>query len=250
MFPLRILDGQEVEADLMLLPKDGTFQFTKLDAIGDQHPLLAKMLTNGVDSAKAHERFTSRMEGEKSRLALGALLTIAAAIEQIPLAEADFPSPFSYYWQLEWDLLMPDRFWAWVEPGLADAISRLAALHSFEAEQNPAGFHGGIPGIIGPATRSWKQTRFDVANVQLTFHENDKKTLRILDGAGGERDVECVIVEPDIDYFKDMLAHGLLEVIPNLLTNGKTDPRQAYLLRWMASRQEKLADFNPPCTVA
>lgn len=248
VFPLSILEGQEVEANLMLLPKDGTFHFTKLDAIGDDHPFLPKLLTNGVDAAKAHERFTAQMEDAKSRLALGALLTIASAIEQIPLAEANSPSPFSYYWELEWDLLMPDRFWAWVEPGLAEAIGQLAVLHSFEAEPRPARFHG-RRGRIGPATRSWKQTRFDVANVQLTFHENDKKTIRIPDGAGGERDVDCVLVEPDIDYFKDMLAHGLLEVIPNLLTNGKTDPRQAYMLRWMAARQERLPDFNPPCTV-
>ncbi|MEO7650683.1 MAG: hypothetical protein ABIZ80_09450 [Bryobacteraceae bacterium] len=249
IFPVRILDGQQVEADLMLLPKEGTFHFSSLEKIAENQPLLARMLTNGVDAAKAKERYASQMEGEQSRLALGALLTIASAIEQIPLAEADRPFPLSYYWELEWDLLMPDRFWAWVEPGLAGAISRMAALNSFEAQTKPARFHPGIPGIIGPATRSWKQTRFDVANVQLTFHENDRKTIRIPDAAGTERDVECVMVEPDIDYFKDMLAHGLLEVIPNLLTNGDTDSRQTYMLRWMAARKEKLADFNPPCTV-
>lgn len=97
-----------------------------------------------------------------------------------------------------------------------------------------------------PATRSWKQTRFDVSNVQLTFHETNARTIRKPDGTN----VACVIVEPDIGYYRDILSHGLLEALPNLLTGGETDPRQDYLLRWMATKLEGVQpDFDPPCTV-
>lgn len=59
-----------------------------------------------------------------------------------------------------------------------------------------------------------------------------------------------MVVEPDIDYYKDILSHGLLEALPNLLTGGKTDPRQDYLLLWMATKLEAVQpDFAPPCTV-
>jgi hypothetical protein len=140
---------------------------------------------------------------------------------------------------------MPDRFWAWVDARLADRIKELADLHSVAEEQGAAHFHPGIPGRVDPATRSWKQTRFDVSNVQLTFHETNKKTIQTRNGP-----IDCVIVEPDIDYYKDLLAHGLLEALPNLLTRGKTDPRQDYALRWMATKLEGLQpDFAAPVTI-
>jgi hypothetical protein len=175
---------------------------------------------------------------------LGALLTLGTAVGDIPLD--DLSSPLSYYWEVIWDELMPDRFFAWVDARLPDRIATLAKLHSFAAEDDPARWHPAIPGKMQAATRSWKQTRFDVANVQLTFHEADKK--RIIKPDGGS--VDCVIVEPDIDYYKDLLAHGLFEVLPNLATGGKTDPRVVYSFRWMATKLEGLPDFNPPVTLA
>jgi hypothetical protein len=42
--------------------------------------------------------------------------------------------------------------------------------------------------------------------VQLTFHENDKQTVS---------GVSCILLEPDIDYFKDTAAHAFLEVLPS-----------------------------------
>ena len=42
-------------------------------------------------------------------------------------------------------------------------------------------------------------------------------------------------MEPDIDYYSNLLAHGLLEVLPGLF-HDKTDPRVAYAFRWMASQ--------------
>jgi hypothetical protein len=45
-----------------------------------------------------------------------------------------------------------------------------------------------------------------------------------------------VLVEPDIDYFQDMTAHFLLEVIPGFF--GLTDPRTVYVLRWIAGTRQ------------
>lgn len=89
------------------------------------------------------------------------------------------------------------------------------------------------------ATLSYKQTQFDVTNVQLTFHEHNKKTLE-----GPRGSVECVVIEPDIDFYKDLLAHFFSEVLPNKFTGRLTDPRAVYLLRWMAGKQTE-TEFDP-----
>src|ERR1039458_7584275 len=75
---------------------------------------------------------------------------------------------------------------------------------------------------------------------KLTFHEGDKKTINGLD---------CVMVEPDIDYYKDLAAHALLEVVTNKLTDSLTDPRQVYVLRWIAGRHAGVPNFEPPYTL-
>lgn len=41
--------------------------------------------------------------------------------------------------------------------------------------------------------------------------------------------VNCVTVEPDIDYYSDLGAHALLEVIPNALTHSLTNPIEVYI---------------------
>jgi hypothetical protein len=58
-----------------------------------------------------------------------------------------------------------------------------------------------------------------------------------------------MILEPDIDYFKDLAAHALLEVVPNAVTNSLTDPAQVYVLRWMAGRRSGTPEFNPLYTI-
>ena len=74
------------------------------------------------------------------------------------------------------------------------------------------------------------------ANVQFTFHENTVKTI-----AG----IRCIRVEPDIDYYRDPAAHALLEVIPNTLSHGLTDPQVVYVLRWIAGRHAGVQEFDP-----
>jgi hypothetical protein len=135
--------------------------------------------------------------------------------------------------ELIWDEMQQDRFFAWADPVLIDQVIQAAAHGVFSPEPGTAIFHPG-------ATRSWKQIQFGEANVQLTFHENDKKTI---DG------VDCVMLEPDIDYYKDLLAHAILEVTPNSLTHSITDPRQVYVLRWMAGRHAGVPNFEPPYTL-
>ena len=97
------------------------------------------------------------------------------------------------------------------------------------------------------ATTSYKQIVLGEANVQLTFHEKD------LSPAG----TNWVLVEPDIDYFKDTAAHIMLEVVPAMLkekiygtdsAKSLTDPRVVYGLRWIAGRRIG-RDFEPPYTI-
>jgi hypothetical protein len=74
----------------------------------------------------------------------------------------------------------------------------------------------------------------------LTFHENDRQQI---DG------VDCMIVEPDIDYFKSQASHTLLEVIPNFFSGNLSDPKVVYVLRWVAGHHANVAEFNPPYTI-
>jgi hypothetical protein len=45
-------------------------------------------------------------------------------------------------------------------------------------------------------------------------------------------------------------AQTLLEVIPNSITHGLTDPKEVYVLRWIAGRQAGVPEFAPPYTIA
>ena len=231
-----------VDVALLAAPNNGRFHFQPWQQFQQVDPRILRLIGNGAPGDPA-QRYSDTVE--TLPMELGALLVLATAIRDIPLD--DHTSPLdTYYWQVIWDLLAPDRFWAWVDARLAARIQDLAALHAFAPEADPALWHKGIPGRIDPATRSWKQTRFDVTNVQLTFHETTRQTLP----DSGGNPVDCVVVEPDIDLYKDLLSHGLTEVIPNLATDGKTDPRTVYSMRWMATRQEHgVPEFDPPVTI-
>ena len=237
-----LVRGGTVDVALMALPSPGRFHFMPWQALQQVDPRILRLVTNGAPGDAA-QRYADTLEAHP--MELGALLVLATAIRDIPLDDLKSPLDDSY-WEVIWDLLAPDRFWAWVDVRLADRIKVLASLHAFAPEPNPADWHKGIPGLVDPATRSWKQTRFDVTNVQLTFHETSRRSIPGPDGTP----VDCVVVEPDIDLCKDLLSHGLTEVVPNLMTGGKTDPRTVYAMRWMATRQEHdVPAFDPPVTV-
>jgi hypothetical protein len=230
------------EVALLAVPQNGQFHFLPWSQFAQVDTRILKLVTNGAPGDPA-QRYSDTVES--SPMQLGALLDLATAIRDIPLDDKTSPLD-NYYWEVIWDLLAPDRFWAWVDARLAGRIKALADIHAFAPESDVAHWHPGVPGRIDPATRSWKQTRFDVANVQLTFHETTRGPRPDQNG----NPVDCVVVEPDIDLYKDLLAHGLLEVVPNLFTNGKTDPRTVYAMRWMATRQEQgVPEFDPPTTI-
>ena len=234
-YPVAISPGKTVEAVLLTTPENAAFHFEQWEDFQKTDANVVKLVSSGA--ADAGKRYSDTFE--KLPMQMGALLNLATAINDIPLADGSDPLS-DYYWEVIWDLLAPDRFWAWVDACFADRVKELANLHAFAEEADAAHWHP-ANGTIGAATRSWKQTRFEVANVQLTFHETTK------DKRNG---VDCVVIEPDIDLYKDLLAHGLCEVIPNLATGGKTDPRVVYAMRWMATRQETgVPEFNPPFTI-
>jgi hypothetical protein len=243
VYPVEPRAGQIVDADLMLVRNDAVFHLPKYRSL-ENDPLLRQLVANGRSKRPA-ARY--QRAADRSPASVAALLTIGTAVRDFRLADGKSPLDASYYWEVRWNLLQPDRFWAWVDKRLVDEIKNLQAVGAVAEEQDPAHWHPGIPGRVKPATRSWKQVRFDVSNVQFTFHEQDTKTCKDADG----RSVECVVVEPDMDLYRDLGAHGLLEVVPNLLTGNKTNALDIYRLRWMATRQEGVQpDFAPPVTVA
>lgn len=230
--PVKVSPGAPGKIDLMLLSKDATYNFSQArwDILQNTHPQLAALFSaGGADEDAARDRYTNLMEQQPATLAC--FFNLATA-----MAAIDLPSgrPLDYFRELIWDSMQPDRFFAWADPELVAQVRQAAHEGKFAPEPGTALFHPG-------ATSSFKQIQFGEANVQLTFHEDD---TRIIDGT------ECIKVEPDIDYYKDLGAHALLEVVPNSLTGGKTDARQVYVLRWIAGRHAGVPEFNPPYVIA
>jgi hypothetical protein len=225
--PVKLSNSTNTVLDLMVIPKDGHPNFA--DATWAWAKTHLPFLANGASDADGQERYENLLE-QKS-LSAAALLNITTAMGQIQLPVG---TPLDYLRQVKWDdTLAQDRFFAYCDPTLLDQVKIAASQGEFAPETDSAFFHPG-------ATASWKQIQFGEANVQLTFHENDRQTI---DG------VNCILVEPDIDYYKDLAAHALLEVLPNALTGGLTNPEEVYVLRWIAGRHAGVPEFNPPYTI-
>jgi hypothetical protein len=226
--PVKGTPALPASLDLMLVHKDAQFNFSEArwEALS-QNPPYATLLTAGTASPDAARgRYMDVVENRPASLA--SLFNLVTAMAEIHLPSG---TPLDYIREVIWDETMAqDRFFAWADRGLVDQVIRAAAKGFFAPETATAVFHAG-------ATRSYKQIQFGEANVQLTFHENDTRTIN---------GVQCIKIEPDIDYYKDLLAHALLEVTTNALTSSLTDPRQVYLLRWMAGRQAGVPEFDPP----
>lgn len=184
----------------------------------------------------AQARYENLMEKDPATLAC--LWNLMTAMRDIDLPSG---TPLTYLKQLIWvdmpdrNIFAPkqDRFYAYADKALVNQVQLAAQQNEFAPELDPAAFHKG-------ATSSYKQVQFGEANVQLTFHEGD---TQIIDGT------ECIVVEPDIDYYKDLAAHALLEVIANALSGSLTDPKNVYVLRWIAGRRAGVPEFNPPYTI-
>jgi hypothetical protein len=222
--PVPLSPAHPVELKLMLLPKKNTFDFSEAgwEIVKEDFPFLA----SGVGDPEGKARYMQLMESRPKSLA--ALLNIITAMSQIHLSSG---TPLSYIKEVIWDdSLAQDRFFAYTDPKLMEEVKSAARLGLFAPEFGSGFFHPG-------ATASWKQVQFGEANVQLTFHEGTSKKIG---------DTECIVVEPDIDYYKDSAAHGLLEVLPNKFTGGLTNPETVYVLRWIAGQHAGIPDFNPP----
>lgn len=226
--PIKVTPDRPAVLDLMLVHPDAQFNFSQArwDLISG-NPLYGKLVTAG--SASPQTRYTDLLENHSAVLAC--FFNLVTAMSEIYLPSG---TPLDYIRELIWDQTMAqDRFFAWADPALVDQVIRSAADGLFSPEPGTAIFHPG-------ATRSYKQIQFGEANVQLTFHEND---TQVVDG------LQCIKIEPDIDYYKDLGAHALFEVAANALTHSLTDPRQVYVLRWMAGRQAGIPEFSPPYTL-
>ena len=232
-FPVKLASNVNRIVDLMLIPKSGGFNFAqeKWSALEDNRPAFKELFASGATDDEAATRYG---DIEEQGAILACLLNIATAMQQINLPQK---TALEYVKRIIWDdqgefAMRQDRFFAWADPKLIDQIE-LAKLQTPKTFENASGaLHPG-------STRSYKQIQFGEANVQLTFHENDR-----LDVDG----VTCVMVEPDIDYFKDPGAHLLLEVAVNAF-GSITDPAAVYALRWIAGRRAGLPEFDPLYTI-
>jgi hypothetical protein len=228
--PVAISPNAPEQLDLMLLPKKGTFHFAgaQFADIVAQKPVVGRIFTASV-TGSAGDAYAELMEEHPDHLAC--LLNITTAMQQIALPQN---SPLDYFKTFDIPALAPDRIFGYADATLVDQVRRAAKQGEFDTQ--PA-----IDlALHGDATSSFKQKQFGEANVQLTFHEKNRRTI---DG------VDCVYVEPDIDYFKDPGAHLLLEVIPNSLTGNVSNPRVVYVLRWIAGRHAGVPNFDPLYTI-
>lgn len=249
-YPVHVNSAAPRTVALMALPENGQVRFGSAtwDRLQVSRPALSTWFTEGCGS-QVKDMYSAVLEGKP--LELACLLNIATALADMKLSSKR--TPLDYFWSLAWpagdpdspawlnavgNVLKQDRFFCYVEETFVDDVRDAADHGAFAVEPHPETFHP-------DATESYKQTQFDVANVQLTFHGRD--TCDLTDKSGVTR--KCVKIEPDIDYYKDLAAHGILEVLPNTLGHKLTDPRVAYCLRWMAGQQAGLPMFDPLFTV-
>jgi hypothetical protein len=232
-FPVRVSPKIDRPVFLMLLPRKPEFAFAGAQWT-DLPQDLRTLLTRGAKDAAAAQRYTSLIEQAPDRPKLACLLNITTAMRDIDLIEG---TALSYFRQLIWDgefAPRQDRFFAYADRTLIKQVTLAAAQGAWAQEPSPGLLHPG-------ATLSYKQVQFGEANVQLTFHENRPINATVPDGEN------WVFVEPDIDYFTDLVAHTILEVIPGFFS--LTDPKEVYVLRWIAGHQANVAEFNPLYTI-
>ena len=230
--PVLLAPNMPQQVDLMLLRRNGSFNFreARWEKLKVERPALARVLTGSLADAPAGDRYRDLMENRPP--ALACLLNITTAMEQVHLPSG---TPLDYFQELIWDETMAqDRFFGWADVRLVDQVRAAAQQGQFAPEPGTSLFHPG-------ATSSFKQIQFGEANVQITFHEDDRRNI------GG---IDCVKVEPDVDYYKDLGAHALLEVLKNTVTGGLTDPRAVYVLRWIAGRRAGIPEFDPLYVIA
>jgi hypothetical protein len=234
--PVTVIPGVPVQIDLMLLRLNAGFHFERaqweqLRQSDGQYADLLAAGANGEMAAKS--RYEMLMETRPA--VLGCFFNLATAMMQVNLAKG---TVLSYIRELIWDDsskygMNQDRLFSWADSKLIDQIRLAGKKGLFASESGASIFHPG-------ATSSWKQIHYGEVNLQLTFYEDQKSVVK---------GTECVLVEAEFDYYKDLGAHVITEVITNAVTQSLTDPRQVYAIRWIVGRRAGAPEFNPPYLV-
>jgi hypothetical protein len=226
------LEGQtETAVDVMLLPRASKFDFKALSSLAGVHAKLPALvnafLTKHFSAADA-----ATYDQLKDQPGLATLLSITSGFDgfgsgrNVTLDDAGKKHPLEFINELT--QLDSDRFFATADAGMVDWLS-----------SSPRTFSTAGHALHQGSFASFKETRYLEGNVQFTFTKTP--------------DQQVVEVDVDIDLFRDA-SHFLLEVVPTdfLHVSGKTDPREAYALRWMGVQRQKAAtglDFQPPFAV-
>jgi hypothetical protein len=218
----------------MLIPVPTKITFRPWADLKAKYPKAAEFLGLGLaDDAAAQQRYGDLQINKPASLAC--FMNLITAMNGIGIGGGK--TPLDYLRDIRWDdTFAQDRFFGYIDPAMIAAVVAAAGDGEFAEEKNPGAFHPG-------ATLSYKQIEYDYSNVQLTFHQN-AADLKVVDG------LECVMFEPDMDLYKDLLDHGLLEVLPNLLTHGLTDPVDILSLRWLDTTDAYEPPFDPGYTLA
>ena len=210
---------------LLMIPSHAAFVFPSWTDLQTSYPATAGLIAAG-SATDAEARYTAL--GRDEPLSLASLMNLSAAMNDIGLGAQK--TPLDFIRQVIWDgTLAQDRFFAYADPAMIPLVVAAAAEGEFAREPDPGLLHPG-------ATLSYKQTQFAYSNVQLTFHGNDTATVG---------DQQCIQLEPDMDLYKELVAHGLGEVLPNKLTGSLTDPLNILALRWIDAAQLNQPLFDP-----
>lgn len=232
LFPVKVASGQETTLDVLLIPKNGAYNFNRasFDGLAAIDARLPQILSSGLDSAAAARRWTDTFEQQPP--VAGCLLNILTVAANTSVAGGRQLLGFLQQVVFD-DRMKQDRFFCWADrtviPQLRQPPETSAQVRFVSADSS---LHPG-------ATGSVKAKQYAEANLQVTFHENDQPPA-------GHPD--WVLLELDIDYFDDKGAHFFLEVIPNGFSGGLTDPAHVLALRWMAERRAGRA-FDPLYTL-
>jgi hypothetical protein len=123
-----------------------------------------------------------------------------------------------------------DRMLTRVKRDFVELMGEHVKTGAFKTDSG-SGHEGPKPGLV---RRSWRELRYDEANLQFTTFSDPQSGETFLD--------------VDFDYFKDKFSHIFMEYLPNTVFKSKTNPMQIYVRRWMQSRNfphAGVAEFSP-----
>jgi len=229
VFPVKLLPGKAVKADVMVLPQNGRFDFSQAawPALQKSDSELVALLSSGLPEAATRQRYETLMADRPD--ALAALLNITTALSQIRLGGQDW---LSYLKELDWSGGMePYGFGAWADAAVAARISRAVKAGQLSSEPLRGFFHPG-------STLSVKQQQLPSANVHFIVFGNRRRAIN---------GIECVYISVHIDAYRGVLHAG--EVAKWFMKHELTDPKTIYQLRWNAAQEMGLPEFDPRYTI-